>query len=77
MWRLQEDSFPSKLLKRQYGKSVYWNVDYKGIRSAIIQEIGTDERTIKEAINKLKELKWIKRFTMHCFYFNKIARDWD
>lgn len=37
------------------------------LRRAIMREIGTDERTIKTNIAKLKELGYLKRLTRHTF----------
>ena len=36
------------------------HISKKELRIAIIKEIGTDERTIKNAIKKLKEIGWLK-----------------
>lgn len=39
-----------------------------------MKEIGTDERTIKATLKKLKELGWLKRLNYHHF---EIAGDWE
>ena len=59
IWRLQE-------IKPKYRKDgVTRTIFMSEIRKAIMYEIGTDERTIRLTLNKLKELKWIKRYTRH------------
>ena len=51
IWRLEElDKFNN-----------YCNL--KELRNAIMLEIGTDDRTIKNNLKKLKKLKYIKRLS--------------
>lgn len=44
---------------------------YKQIRKAIMEEIGTDERTIRVTIDKLKELKMFERADLGRIKVNK------
>jgi|TARA_Y100000310_G_scaffold309525_1_gene353701 predicted transcriptional regulator len=62
IWLLKERSISGEYLK------------LKQVRLAIMKEIGTDERTIKATLKKLKELGWLKRLNYHHF---EIAGDWE
>ena len=45
---------------------------YKQIRRAIMQEIGTDERTIAVTINQLKELELISPFGLGLMMIDRV-----
>ena len=55
IWRLQEKGFNDR-------------VPIAELRKSIIYECGTDERTILNNIQKLMELKWLKRRTRYSLY---------
>jgi len=56
IWRLREMGEVSPSL-----------FSYHQVRKAIMEEIGTDERTIKTNITKILELGLLKRLNLHRF----------
>lgn len=68
MWRLQELHKPDKWMNAPFGfGDVRWHVNKTEISKAIMEEIGTDDRTIKDNISSLLKMGWLKRHTRHCF----------
>tara|TARA_R100001530_G_scaffold136213_1_gene115829 strand:+ start:1068 stop:1304 length:237 start_codon:yes stop_codon:yes gene_type:complete len=66
IWRLREQE-PEYLNNNRYS--------LKQLRRAIMMECGTCERTIKERMNTLLELGWIKRYSRNGFKVTKEYED--
>ena len=73
MWRLQELHKPDMLVNRPRNlEPARWHVNLNEVVKAIMEEIGTDDRTLIISMDRLLKFGWLKRHNRQCFEIKNV-----